>query len=380
MELTNQQIGGSNYFVGPTSPSTESDQPELESINRAALDHLNSLCVVIPAKNEGRVLAKSIVSVLTAGCAPQDIYVIDDGSSDDTAGSARQLGVHVLSNHTSIGKAPSIRRAIELFDLCSRYEYISVVDADTQVDRDYFQSLVASFKANPKAALVCGRVESLPCNWATAGRAFDYLFGQSVHKNGQNKMKVVLVAPGCASTWKADVLVRLECDPAMLTEDMDMTVQIHRQRLGEIVYESKAIVYTQDPNTLRGYVRQSYRWYFGLWQVLRKHSLPFRFKRLDFEVALLVLEGLIFSAAFAASPIIIMLAPRTALSIAVADQVMMAVFALYFAFKTRRKDIALYFPAFAVLRYATSLVFGWTFIKAVIFRVPRPDWFTPARY
>ena len=341
---------------------------------------MNKLCVVIPAKNEGRVLPKSILSVTNAGCSAEDVYVIDDGSSDETPESAKQQGVNLLRNNTSLGKAPSIRKAVESFGLCSRYEYISVVDADTQVHTNYFASLLDSFEANPKAALVCGRVESLPCNWATAGRALDYLFGQSVHKNGQNKMGVVLVAPGCASTWRADVLVRLECDAAMLTEDMDMTVQIHRQRLGDIVYEPKAIVYTQDPNTLRGYIRQSYRWYFGLWQVLRKHSLPFRFKRLDFEVALLVLEGLIFSAAFAVSPLMILLFPRTALSIALADQLMMGVFALYFAIKSKRKDIALYFPAFALLRYTTSLVFGWTFIRAVICRVPRPDWFTPARY
>jgi hypothetical protein len=35
--------------------------------------------------------------------------------------------------------------------------------------------------------------------------------------------------------------MQLECDPRMLTEDMDMTVQIHRRGLGEIIYEPSAI-------------------------------------------------------------------------------------------------------------------------------------------
>jgi cellulose synthase/poly-beta-1,6-N-acetylglucosamine synthase-like glycosyltransferase len=341
---------------------------------------MNKLCVVIPAKNEARVIARSIRSILAAGIAARDIYIIDDGSKDDTVKRAERFGVRVMRNELSAGKALSIRKAVAQFDLASQYRLISVVDADTLVDRFYFDYLQVAFVANPKAVLVCGRVDSIPCNWATAGRAFDYLFSQSIHKKGQSKMRVVLVAPGCASTWKADVFAQLDCDPLMLTEDMDMTVQIHRRKLGEIIYEPAAIVYTQDPNTLRGYIRQSYRWYFGLWQVLQKHSLPFRFKRLDFEVGLLVLEGLIFSLGLVLSPIVLLLSPKTGLSVAVGDQLLMAVFALYFAVSGKRKDIALYFPAFIVLRYTTALVFGWTFVRAVICRMARPEWFTPARY
>jgi cellulose synthase/poly-beta-1,6-N-acetylglucosamine synthase-like glycosyltransferase len=309
-----------------------------------------------------------------------DVYVIDDGSTDETAALARRLGVQVMRNGKNLGKASSIQKLVGCFELVERYGYVSLIDADTSVHPDYFRNILAAFSANPDAALVCGQVSSIPSNWATAGRAFDYMFSQSVHKQGQSRLGVILVAPGCASTWRSDVFVQLECDPRMLTEDMDMTVQIHRRGLGEIIYEPSAIAYTQDPHTLSGYVRQSYRWYFGLWQVLRKHSLPFGFRRLDFEVALLALEGLIFSVFLLSLPLLLFSSPDVFLQALMVDQLLMAVFAIYFAARLRRRDVVLYFPSFLLLRYASAFVFTWTFVRVIICKVGRPQWFSPARY
>jgi cellulose synthase/poly-beta-1,6-N-acetylglucosamine synthase-like glycosyltransferase len=55
-----------------------------------------------------------------------------------------------------------------------------------------------------------------------------------------------------------------------LAEDADLTVSVCR--LGyQIEYEDRAIAHTEAPDTLRGFLRQRFRWMFGTFQVAAKH-------------------------------------------------------------------------------------------------------------
>ena len=55
-----------------------------------------------------------------------------------------------------------------------------------------------------------------------------------------------------------------------LAEDADLTLAI--RKLGHaIVYEDEAIALTEAPDTVRGFIRQRFRWMFGTMQVAWKH-------------------------------------------------------------------------------------------------------------
>src|ERR1043165_4365707 len=56
------------------------------------------MCVLIPAKDERLGIGKTVSSVLAAGAPPDDVYVVDDGSSDGTGEIARSHSVNVLRN------------------------------------------------------------------------------------------------------------------------------------------------------------------------------------------------------------------------------------------------------------------------------------------
>src|SRR5476651_1288370 len=49
------------------------------------------LCLLIAAHNEELVLAKTINSAIAAGMSPEDIYVVDDNSTDRTTEIARSI-------------------------------------------------------------------------------------------------------------------------------------------------------------------------------------------------------------------------------------------------------------------------------------------------
>ena len=52
--------------------------------------------VIVPAYNEADCIADTVNSLLTQSLAPQEIIVVDDGSTDNTAEIARSLGVTVI--------------------------------------------------------------------------------------------------------------------------------------------------------------------------------------------------------------------------------------------------------------------------------------------
>lgn len=337
------------------------------------------LCVIVPAKNEGLVLEGTLSSLLTADVSPKDIFVVDDGSSDNTGAIARHLGVMLLRNETNIGKAQSIARVVKHFKLTSRYDLIALMDADTRVDPQYFTAVKQRFAGDEEVAVVCGQAKSSPHNWLTAYRCLVYFLSQFIYKDGQSNMGVITVAAGCATTYRSDIFEELEWNNDTLVEDMDSTVQVHRKRLGAIVYEKNAVVHTQDPKTLRDYIKQMSRWYTGTWQVFKKYRMLTGTKKIDWEYKLLTGEGLIFSIAYALLPLLLLVFPKLIFML-IFDICFTVLMALVVSIVEKRKDVALYAPAFLFIRYVDCVVFLYTFWNTVVRRQQALKWFSVERY
>src|SRR5208283_2328100 len=169
---------------------------------------MRKLCVVLPAKNEGRVIARTLTSLLDADVHRSDIYMIDDGSTDDTGAIGKQFNVNVMSNPVNLGKATSIAKLMQEYDLVNRYEIIALMDADTTVNPNYYHAVKKSFE-DPKVAVVCGRPKSAPYNHLTAWRAIGYFMTHYIYRGGQSNMNVINVAPGCASSYRSHVFAQL---------------------------------------------------------------------------------------------------------------------------------------------------------------------------
>src|SRR4029434_11194002 len=131
---------------------------------------------------------------------------------------------------------------------------------------------------------------------------------------------------------------------------MDLTVQIHRKRLGRIRFAPDAVVYTQDPRRVREYVGQLTRWYCGTWQVMRLHRLPFGRQRLDAEFALLIGGGLFYSVMVVCLAALGCLWPSTMLRWLALDQLVSALGACVCAWRLRRLDVLLWLSALAPTR------------------------------
>lgn len=244
-----------------------------------------TFCVVVPAYNEEVVIEKSLRSLFLA-INKKHVYVVSDGSTDNTSRIARRiLGKNVLSLRKNVGKANAIKKLLTKFSLTKRYQYVMFFDADTTLNKEYFHETKKLIHSEP--ACIVGTVTSQRRKLISAYRAFEYGFSHRFFKNAQNAMGTITIAPGCTSTYRADVLNQLSFDGGTLTEDFDLTLQIHHQKLGKVVYSRKSYVITQDLITFGDYWKQIMRWNTGYWQNFFSHRLFLPNKKVNFEILLL---------------------------------------------------------------------------------------------
>jgi hyaluronan synthase len=120
-----------------------------------------SLTVIIPAYNEGPMVRKSIDSVATA-LYPRDrleIFVVDDGSKDDTwlhiQAAAKDYPDLVTSLRFPVNRGK--RAALEAGFRWARGEIVVTIDSDSVIRRNTLLALAAPFR-DPKVGAVAGKV------------------------------------------------------------------------------------------------------------------------------------------------------------------------------------------------------------------------------
>jgi poly-beta-1,6-N-acetyl-D-glucosamine synthase len=248
-----------------------------------AIPTRRDVAVIIAAHNEELVIATTIHSA--ASLLPlENIFVVSDGSTDSTSAIAMDAGATVLDVHPNRGKAGALALLIDEFDLAAQFEVVMVLDADTQLSPDYFDTGLPLF-ADDTVVAVAGRATSLPevAGSSLTGRILVayrervYVTMQYLHKFGQaaRRANVVSIVPGFASMYRSRVLADIDIDAAGLTiEDYNMTFEVHAKRLGRIAFHPlAAIALTQDPVSVADYAKQVSRWNLGLWQTIRRHGV-----------------------------------------------------------------------------------------------------------
>jgi len=236
--------------------------------------------VIVPAYNEEKVIARTIEALLETDYPNKEIIVVDDGSTDRTFEIAlryERAGVKVYHKENG-GKFSALNYGLKF----ARGEIIITVDADSIVGRDSLKELVKKFK-NPDVAAVCGNIKVLNrVNWLTRCQALEYITSISIFKRAFDIFGAVTVVPGALGAFRRNVIESGGLyDGDTVTEDFDITVKTLKTG-GAIKASSKAIAYTEAPQSLKELYKQRMRWYRGNFQTLIKHKDAFTNPRYGF--------------------------------------------------------------------------------------------------
>lgn len=228
--------------------------------------------VLIAAYNEAKVIGGTLEAVLqTAYPNEMEVVVVDDGSRDETAAivaaaAERDSRIQLL-RQANRGKAAALAYGLGAV----RHDIVVTLDADTRFYPGTIGHLVEPF-ADPKVAAVSGQARvGNRRGFLAQCQALEYLCGFNLDRRAYDVLQCITVVPGAVSAWRKSAVVEAGgISGETLAEDTDLTLSLHR--LGRsVVYAPQAVAWTEAPESLRGLMKQRFRWAFGTLQCLWKH-------------------------------------------------------------------------------------------------------------
>src|SRR5437763_5929238 len=204
--------------------------------------------IVMAAYNEGKVIARTLQSLLSTDYKGElEVVVVDDGSRDETAAEVERLAdvdprVHLLrqDNH---GKARALQRALSAV----HHGIVVFVDADTHFQRDTLSALTEPF-ADETIGAVSGhaKVGNLRTFIARC-QSLEYTCGFNLDRRAYTRWNCITVVPGAISAIRKEAIDRAGgLSLQTLEEDTDLTLALHKERQ-RIVYFRKEIVWMAAP-------------------------------------------------------------------------------------------------------------------------------------
>jgi cellulose synthase/poly-beta-1,6-N-acetylglucosamine synthase-like glycosyltransferase len=236
---------------------------------RGRLRYLGPVTVIVPAYNEAANIAATVRSLVANDYPDLDVIVVDDGSTDDTAGIVRRLKLPRVSilQQLNAGKPAALNNGIAH----ARSELLILVDGDTVFEPDAVGRLVQPF-VDPEVGAVSGNTKvanrrGLLGRW----QHLEYVMGFNLDRRMFEVGNCMPTVPGAIGAFRRVALADVGGVPAVtLAEDTDLTMAIIRAGW-RVVYEESAIAWTEAPSSLRQLWRQRYRWCYGTMQAMWKH-------------------------------------------------------------------------------------------------------------
>lgn len=120
-----------------------------------------TISAVIPAYNIGKLVARAIDSILAQTHQPDEIIVVDDGSTDDTADIIKSYGSKVIYIYQeNLGLAGTRNTGIK----AATSQWIALLDGDDEWLPDNLSLQMALLKRNPDLVWSAGNYINCLCN------------------------------------------------------------------------------------------------------------------------------------------------------------------------------------------------------------------------
>lgn len=226
-----------------------------------------NLTVLIPAFNEAENIGQTVESIKSQTVQPKEIFVVDDGSTDNTGQIAKKLGARVLRSPGTRSKAGAQNYGLPAVNT----ELVMTVDADTTLAPDAIEKILPAL-SDPKVGAACGSVypKNVRVLWER-GRYIEYLLAFSYYKPIQDYYDTPLVASGCFSVYRTSLLKKFGgWSRQTVAEDMDLTWKFYSKGL-KVKFVDPAVCYPIEPYNFKLLVKQLRRWSHGYIQNAKLH-------------------------------------------------------------------------------------------------------------
>lgn len=260
---------------GPRRPVADSDRrrPAVTPHPNPAGIRSTRVLAIVPAHNEAASIAETIMSLRAQTWAPDEILVVVNNSTDDTAQIARDLGVCVYDvGQISGRKAGALNLALNRYlPLLDDDDLVLSMDADTVLTENLIENAVRHFAADPQlGALSSNHLVMQHGNLLELLQAMEYerdrvMIGRRKGRGG--------CMTGMAAVFRVAALRDIKdtygevYDPTNWTEDWKLTIAL-RHTDWHMLRPQDCLVSTVPVTRMRALIHQRERWARGYLQTL----------------------------------------------------------------------------------------------------------------
>jgi len=247
----------------------------------------HSFSIIIPAKNEERVLGRLLERMVNQEYdkSRYEILVVEDGSTDNT--------FQVCKNYESLysdlirciklppakvpnGKSRALNYALKI----AKYDIIGIFDADTVPRLDVLKFASEAF-SDDQVVAVQGKLipinvrESVVARFASLEELY---YEYSIA--GRARLGLFVPLEGTCTFVRKSVLNEVGgWNEYNLTEDLDLSIKLISKGY-KIVYAPTVVAWREVPISLSWLIKQRLRWYRGHFEV----NLAIKSSKIDFRV------------------------------------------------------------------------------------------------
>jgi cellulose synthase/poly-beta-1,6-N-acetylglucosamine synthase-like glycosyltransferase/spore germination protein YaaH/peptidoglycan/xylan/chitin deacetylase (PgdA/CDA1 family) len=239
-----------------------------------------AVTIIVPAYNESVNAVHTIQNLLMQDYPELKIVFVDDGSKDDTftlVHDAFYANPKVMMiTKPNGGKASALNTGIAM----ANTDFVVCIDADTQLKHDAVTQLMkyftASFKGTGGKPLIVGAVAGNvkvgnERNMLTRWQSIEYITAQNFDRRAFDLVNGITVVPGAIGAFRKEAIEAAGgFTTDTLAEDCDLTIRI--VKAGYTVRNcGEAIAVTEAPERLNQFMKQRFRWSYGIMQSFFKH-------------------------------------------------------------------------------------------------------------
>ncbi len=240
-----------------------------------------AVSIIVPAYNEELNAVKTIYNLLQQQYPAIEIIFVDDGSKDKTyevvsRAFENESRVKVITKANG-GKASALNTGIAMAGTA----FVICIDADTQLKADAIAQLMKYFSL-PVTVNKKGKVEMVAAvagnvkvgnerNILTKWQSIEYTTAQNFDRRAFDLINGITVVPGAIGAFRKKVIEEVGgFTTDTLAEDCDLTIRILKAGY-RIRNCCEAVAITEAPETLNQFMKQRFRWSYGIMQSFFKH-------------------------------------------------------------------------------------------------------------
>lgn len=266
-------------------------------------DWTPTVSLVVTVFNEDlSVLHRCLRSIDRQDYPRLEVFVVDDRSTnrDDLYDVLEEFSsgrFRVMLPGENRGKREAQRSVLD----DATGEIIATTDSDTILPPDWIRKMVARF-TDPSVGAVTGDVRVTNRSENLLTRLIGYRYWSAFHQEraAQSFFQVVMCCSGPAAAYRKDLIDRVKDDYVSQVflgqlctfgDDRHLTNLILREGY-RVVFDNHAVVHTQAPATLPGYIRQQVRWNKSFYREML-WTIKFAHKRHPYMAIDLVLQAIL---------------------------------------------------------------------------------------